>query len=316
MICGSCGRRRVDPNGSFCPKCGSSVFVAERQQTMFRAAVADAKSRLSTASGSGTATIRSVERVAETPSETLRSLQRAAETSSAKVQTLQRSARSLQRDAMRKATAAKRAAPALGLGKLMRFAIVVFVLWTAVNWLLEIPEIIALKDGIQHGQISDDDLRAAKEAVTGRLDAMLGRAPTPQVAPASRPTERPPAMARSTPIRSGASSPGVRPAPVTARVPAGVSLPGNGVSMPRVLSFELPRYTPETLRGLAEGTVVLDVVVRPHGDPGEVTVVASPHARFNADAIAAVRRWRFAPGQRAGQPIPVLVEIEIPLAAK
>jgi TonB family protein len=108
----------------------------------------------------------------------------------------------------------------------------------------------------------------------------------------------------------------VRAAPDTARVPPGVSLTGNGVSMPRVLHLELPGYTPDRLRGIAGGTIRLHVVVRPNGEAGNITVVRSPDPGLDADAIAALRQWRFAPGQRDGRPLPVLVEIEMPLSPR
>jgi protein TonB len=308
MVCGSCGRRRVDPNSSFCDKCGSSVFVAERQRQPFRSSVADARAAFSTASPSASAQAA------------LRSVQDSAKTSSAAVRSAQRSARSIKQEAARRAAAAGRGAPRAGIGRLVRFAIVVFILWTAVNWLLEIPEVIAVKEAIQHGQLADEQLRAAQEAVSARLTAMLGGTPaTPPAAPASTPTAPRPApsqtprtIERPDTTRSGGAGLMLRAAPATARVPPGVSPVGNGVSMPRVLHVELPRYAPDRLRGIAEGTVILHVVVRPHGEAGNITVVRSPDPRLEEEAIAAVRRWRFAPGLRDGQPIPVLVEIEIP----
>jgi TonB family protein len=46
---------------------------------------------------------------------------------------------------------------------------------------------------------------------------------------------------------------------------------------------------------------------------GQVEVVRSLDATFGLDqeAIKAVRQWRFEPGKKGGQPVPVLVTIEI-----
>jgi TonB family protein len=46
---------------------------------------------------------------------------------------------------------------------------------------------------------------------------------------------------------------------------------------------------------------------------GQVQVVRSLDPTFGLDqeAVKAVRRWRFRPGTRFGQPVPVLVEIEL-----
>ena len=83
--------------------------------------------------------------------------------------------------------------------------------------------------------------------------------------------------------------------------------------MPRVLHQVNPSYTPEALRAKVDGSVVLQAVVRTHGGVTNVAVVRSLDSRFGLDkqAIDAVRQWRFAPGQRLGQPVPVLVQIDI-----
>jgi TonB family protein len=308
MVCGSCGRRRVDPNGSFCDKCGSSVFVAERQRPTFRSAVTNAAAPRASSTASARAAVQSIQNSAR---------------NSAALQSAQQSARSIQREATRRAAATTRAAGTLGLGRLIRFAIIVWLLWTAMNWLMDIPEVIALKEAGEHGQFTDEAWRAAQDAVKTRIGAFFGLPASTRMAPS--PTAGPPKPAtregsrtieQPTATRSGVASLKVRPAPDTARLPPGVSLTGNGVSMPRVLHLELPRYAPDRLRGIAEGTILLYVVVRPHGEAGNITVVRSPDPRLDADAISAVRAGRFAPGQRAGQPIPVLVEIEIPLSAR
>lgn len=309
MVCGSCGRRRVDPNGSFCDKCGSSVFVAEPQRPLFRSAVADARSAVSKASSSAST------------KDAVQSVQRSAKASSAAVRSVQRSAVTVQRDVARRVATARRAAPAIGFGRFIRFGVVVLVLWTAANWLLDIPEVIALKEGIQHGQFTDEQWRAAQDAVRARIAALLGSAPattTPATpsAPKSGASKAPRAIERPSPTPSSVGGVMVRPTAANVRVPPGVSPVGTGVSMPRVVDLELPHYAPERLRGIVEGTILLQVVVRPHGEAGYVAVVNSPDPRLDADAISAVRRWRFAPGQRDGQPIPVLVEIEIPLSTR
>jgi protein TonB len=58
---------------------------------------------------------------------------------------------------------------------------------------------------------------------------------------------------------------------------------------------------------------MVEAVVREDGSVGQVQVTRSLDQTFGLDqeAIKAVRRWRFAPGTRFGQPVPVLVEIEL-----
>lgn len=312
MICGSC-RRRCDPNRSFCTNCGSSVFIDERDVSAF----------------SG----RSIPRVSPTSqaSRQLKSLQESAQSFQKSVQSFQKSAQSFDRTAVAEAARAIRArsaavsstAPqAFRVGGLIRFAVLVFLLWTAANWLLQIAEVRALKDAIQRGEYSDDIARAASDALLARLDAALGRKPpaaTARPAPAERP-QRP--LVERVPER--ATAPTETPAgrllaPARAvTLPPGVSLPGDGVTMPRVLHQVEPTYTTDAIRMKVEGTVVLQAVVRTHGVAADISVVRSLDQRFGLDqqAIAAVRQWRFAPGERNGRPVPVLVRIEITFSLK
>ncbi len=89
--------------------------------------------------------------------------------------------------------------------------------------------------------------------------------------------------------------------------------PGNDVSQPRLLHEVKPQYTAEAMRAKIQGTVLLDVVVLPDGTVGEVTVTKSldPVFGLDAQAIAAARQWRFAPSTRFGEPVAVLVGLEL-----
>ena len=89
--------------------------------------------------------------------------------------------------------------------------------------------------------------------------------------------------------------------------------PGNGVAMPAVISEVKPSYTADAMRQKIQGVVMVEAVVMPDGGVGQVTVVRSLDPTFGLDqeAVKAVRRWRFRPGTRFGQPVPVLVEIEL-----
>lgn len=89
--------------------------------------------------------------------------------------------------------------------------------------------------------------------------------------------------------------------------------PGNGVAMPTVISEVKPSYTADAMRQKIQGVVMVEAVVMPDGGVGQVNVVRSLDPTFGLDqeAIKAVRRWRFHPGTRLGQAVPVLVEIEL-----
>ena len=93
----------------------------------------------------------------------------------------------------------------------------------------------------------------------------------------------------------------------------GVYRPGSGVINPRVLREIKPQYTADAMRAKVQGTVLLECVVLPDGTVGSVEVVRSLDSTFGLDqeAIKAAKRWRFAPGTRFGEPVAVLVTIEL-----
>lgn len=93
----------------------------------------------------------------------------------------------------------------------------------------------------------------------------------------------------------------------------GAYRPGNGVTSPRLLQEVKPGYTGEAMRAKIQGIVVMEAVVMPDGSVGPVKITRSLDPQFGLDqeAIRTVKKWRFAPGTRLGQPVPVLVEIEM-----
>ncbi len=96
-------------------------------------------------------------------------------------------------------------------------------------------------------------------------------------------------------------------------VGGGVWRPGSGVEIPRVLREVKPQYTADAMRAKVQGVVELEAVVLPDGSVGEIQITRSLDHTFGLDseAIKAVKQWRFAPGTRLGQPVPVLVTIEL-----
>jgi len=93
----------------------------------------------------------------------------------------------------------------------------------------------------------------------------------------------------------------------------GVYHPGNGVTSPSLIHEVKPTYTGEAMRAKIQGMVTMEAVVMPDGSVGQVKITRSLDDRFGLDqeAIKTVKQWRFRPGMRLGQPVPVLVEIEM-----
>ena len=96
-------------------------------------------------------------------------------------------------------------------------------------------------------------------------------------------------------------------------VGGGAFRPGNGVSPPQLLREVKPQYTAEAMRAKIQGTVWLEVVVLPDGTVGDVRITKSLDPVFGLDqqAMDAARQWRFVPGTRFGEPVPVLVGLEL-----
>jgi protein TonB len=72
-------------------------------------------------------------------------------------------------------------------------------------------------------------------------------------------------------------------------------------------------YTSDAMRAKVQGSVLIEAVVAADGSVRDVRVVRSLDPTFGLDeeAIKAARQWRFKPGTRLGQPVPVLITIEL-----
>jgi TonB family protein len=57
--------------------------------------------------------------------------------------------------------------------------------------------------------------------------------------------------------------------------------------------------------------VLLQVVIDPSGVPQNIQVARSLGLGLDENAIEAVQKWRFKPGVKDGQPVPVAANIEV-----
>lgn len=78
---------------------------------------------------------------------------------------------------------------------------------------------------------------------------------------------------------------------------------------PRVDASQLdnpkPDYPSVSRRLREQGEVLLDVYILPDGTVGELRLKrSSGHARLDRSALEAVKRWRYVPASRGGEPIP------------
>ncbi|MGC4027341.1 MAG: energy transducer TonB [Steroidobacteraceae bacterium] len=134
-----------------------------------------------------------------------------------------------------------------------------------------------------------------------RLDQLNAQpaATAPAAVPASPPAAAPALAAPSPPAQSApppVAPPAAEPSADSAVVAAG--------TLQRISAVE-PEYPRYALQRLISGWVELEFTVNTEGRVQDIRVLdAEPADVFNAAAIAAVRRWRYAPVMRGGVAVP------------
>lgn len=86
---------------------------------------------------------------------------------------------------------------------------------------------------------------------------------------------------------------------------------GGNVTPPKVLSKVEPGYSEEARLAALQGTVVLSMVIGEDGMAHDIAVTRSLGMELDDRAITAVSQWKFVPGTRDGQPVPVIATIEV-----
>lgn len=95
----------------------------------------------------------------------------------------------------------------------------------------------------------------------------------------------------------------IRPLPAPKHLP----------SAPRLLFAPSPRFPQEAAQGKFAGNIVVGITVDAKGAPQQVHIVCSPEPAFNPAALQAVMQYRFRPALLDGKPVPVKVNIALPV---
>ncbi len=110
---------------------------------------------------------------------------------------------------------------------------------------------------------------------------------------------------------AGGPTPTITPRPAaTAGI---VYKPGPGIAPPALTREVEPNYTEAATRARIQGSVWMECTVEPTGVCSAIKVVRSLDTQHGLDqeAITALSQWRFTPGTKDGQPVSVLIRVEM-----
>ncbi|MGC2110091.1 MAG: energy transducer TonB [Candidatus Korobacteraceae bacterium] len=92
---------------------------------------------------------------------------------------------------------------------------------------------------------------------------------------------------------------------------SGVYRVGNGVTPPQPFYEPDPEYSDQARKARLQGTVVLWLIVDADGLPQHIRVQRSVGMGLDEEAIKAVKQWRFKPSMKNGEPVPVMINVEV-----
>ncbi len=118
----------------------------------------------------------------------------------------------------------------------------------------------------------------------------------------------PPAASATGNSQSPESPPSVES---TSKKYPGVYRVGGGVTPPKPIYAPDPEYSEEARKARYQGTEVLWLIVDAEGRPQNIRVQRSLGMGLDEEGVKAVNRWRFEPARKDGQPVAVMITIEI-----
>ena len=90
------------------------------------------------------------------------------------------------------------------------------------------------------------------------------------------------------------------------------TLPVGGAVSPPSIQFNIePEYTEEARLARQQGNCVLALHITTAGEVTDIRVLRPLGKGLDERAMAAVKRWRFMPGQRDGNPVQILANIQV-----
>jgi TonB family protein len=86
---------------------------------------------------------------------------------------------------------------------------------------------------------------------------------------------------------------------------------GKDVTPPQVIDTPDPEYSKEAREACYEGTVVLWLIVDADGSARSVKVQRSLGMGLDENAVRAIKKWTFKPGNVRGQPVAMQINVEV-----
>ena len=90
-----------------------------------------------------------------------------------------------------------------------------------------------------------------------------------------------------------------------------VSKSGPRVTPPRVVEAPDPHYTHIAKGSHYQGTTILQAEVKPEGRAENIQIVKALGLGLDDEAVRAVQQWKFEPARKNGDPVRVVINIEV-----
>lgn len=84
-----------------------------------------------------------------------------------------------------------------------------------------------------------------------------------------------------------------------------------GMVAPKAVYKPDPEFSEASRKSGEKGSVVVALVVDSAGSPRDLRIICRSIPENNENAMAALKRWKFAPGTKDGKPVAVAVEVQV-----
>lgn len=116
------------------------------------------------------------------------------------------------------------------------------------------------------------------------------------------------ALFGAAPFVSAQGQPGTSPPPLKA---CSTKNPPPCATPPKAVYSPDPEFTQKARKKKFNGTIILETTVGTDGHTYDIRVVQPAKYGLDEQAVKALRQWKFEPGTKDGQPVPVSIQVEV-----